>query len=34
MNKRVIEIRNGRLVRDEMGGFYHPEWLDGDEEEL
>jgi len=25
MNKRVIAIRDGRLVRDEIGGFYHPE---------
>ena len=25
MNKRVIAIKEGRLVRDEIGGFYHPE---------
>jgi len=25
MNKRVIAIKDGRLVRDEVGGFYHPE---------
>jgi cell division transport system ATP-binding protein len=25
MSKRVIAIRDGRLVRDELGGFYHPE---------
>jgi len=25
MNKRVIAIKEGRLVRDERGGFYHPE---------
>jgi len=25
MNKRVIAIKDGRLVRDERGGFYHPE---------
>jgi len=25
MNKRVIAIKEGRLVRDEVGGFYHPE---------
>ena len=28
MNKRVIAIRDGRLVRDELGGFYHPEEFD------
>ena len=28
MNKRVVAIRNGRLVRDERGGFYHPEYDD------
>ena len=27
MGKRVIAIRDGRLVRDEKGGFYHPEEL-------
>jgi len=27
MNKRVIAIKDGRLVRDEVGGFYHPEEL-------
>jgi len=27
MNKRVIAIREGRIVRDEAGGFYHPEEL-------
>jgi len=25
MNKRVIAIKDGRLVRDERGGFYHSE---------
>jgi len=25
MNKRVIAIKDGRLVRDEVGGLYHPE---------
>ncbi|MDR3305457.1 MAG: ATP-binding cassette domain-containing protein [Clostridiales Family XIII bacterium] len=25
MNKRVVAIRDGRLVRDEEGGLYHPE---------
>jgi cell division transport system ATP-binding protein len=25
MNKRVVAIRGGRIVRDERGGFYHPE---------
>ncbi|MDR3363483.1 MAG: cell division ATP-binding protein FtsE [Clostridiales Family XIII bacterium] len=25
MNKRVVAIKDGRLVRDELGGFYHPE---------
>jgi len=29
MNKRVIAIREGRLVRDEIGGFYHPEEFGG-----
>jgi len=28
MNKRVIAIRDGRLVRDELGGLYHPEEYD------
>ena len=28
MNKRVIAIKDGRLVRDEVGGFYHPEEYD------
>ena len=28
MNKRVIAIKDGRLVRDERGGFYHPEYDD------
>jgi cell division transport system ATP-binding protein len=30
MNKRVIAIRDGRLVRDESEGSYHPEDDDGD----
>jgi len=25
MNKRVVAIRDGRIVRDEAGGLYHPE---------
>ena len=25
MNKRVVAIKDGRLVRDEVGGFYHEE---------
>jgi cell division transport system ATP-binding protein len=25
MNKRVVAIRSGRIVRDERGGFYHPD---------
>jgi len=25
MNKRVVAIRGGRIVRDEAGGLYHPE---------
>ncbi|MDR1798207.1 MAG: ATP-binding cassette domain-containing protein [Clostridiales Family XIII bacterium] len=25
MNKRVVAIKNGRIVRDEKGGLYHPE---------
>jgi len=25
MNKRVVAIKNGYIVRDERGGFYHPE---------
>jgi cell division transport system ATP-binding protein len=29
MNKRVIAIREGRLVRDEIGGFYHEEEIGG-----
>ncbi len=28
MNKRVVAIKDGRLVRDERGGFYHPEYDD------
>jgi len=28
MNKRVVAINHGRLVRDERGGFYHPEYDD------
>ena len=28
MNKRVIAIKDGRLVRDERGGLYHPEVYD------
>ena len=28
MNKRVVAIKNGRIVRDERGGFYHPEYDD------
>ena len=28
MNKRVVAIKEGRLVRDERGGFYHPEYDD------
>jgi len=32
MNKRVIAIKDGRLVRDEVGGLYHPEF-DGPEDE-
>lgn len=28
MNKRVIAIKDGRLVRDERGGLYHPEYDD------
>jgi cell division transport system ATP-binding protein len=30
MNKRVIAIRDGRLVRDEHSGSYHPEDYEGD----
>jgi len=29
MNKRVIAIKDGRIVRDEVGGFYHPEEFGG-----
>ena len=29
MNKRVIAIRDGRLVRDQLGGFYRPDEDDG-----
>jgi len=25
MNKRVVAIRGGRIIRDELGGLYHPE---------
>ncbi|MCL2111181.1 MAG: cell division ATP-binding protein FtsE [Clostridiales bacterium] len=32
MNKRVIAIRDGRLVRDERGGLYHPEYDDEPEQ--
>ncbi|MCL2492821.1 MAG: ATP-binding cassette domain-containing protein [Clostridiales bacterium] len=28
MNKRVVAIRGGRIVRDELGGLYHPEMDD------
>jgi len=28
MNKRVVAINHGHLVRDERGGFYHPEYDD------
>ena len=28
MNKRVVAIKDGRIVRDERGGFYHPEYDD------
>ena len=28
MNKRVIAIKDGRIVRDEQGGLYHPEYDD------
>ena len=29
MNKRVIAIRDGHLIRDELGGFYRPDEDDG-----
>ena len=29
MNKRVIAIKDGKLVRDEIGGFYHHEEMGG-----
>jgi len=28
MNKRVIAIRDGHIVRDEIGGLYHPEEIE------
>ena len=28
MGKRVVAINNGRIVRDERGGLYHPEYDD------
>jgi len=32
MGKRVVGIRNGRLVRDERSGLYHPEYDDDSEQ--